>query len=200
VLGFAAMSTYPIWIGLEAVAGRFDIREHLPIHMCRLADLALPVVMIWRRQRLYEVVYYWGLSALLQASLTPTVEASFPHFYYFRYWFAHCGLIVAVVYATAVYDMRPAASGIWWALAAMNLLLLVSVPFNLLLGANYFYVCRKPPVASLLDYLGPWPWYLLTVQVVATAHFAAAYLPIMIISRFSSSRSFSSGKPTVMRK
>jgi hypothetical integral membrane protein (TIGR02206 family) len=33
--------------------------------------------------------------------------------------------------------------------------------FNVIFGTNYGYLNRKPPTASVLDFLGPWPTYLL---------------------------------------
>jgi hypothetical integral membrane protein (TIGR02206 family) len=32
---------------------------------------------------------------------------------------------------------------------------------NWLTGANYGFLNRKPEINSVLDVLGPWPWYLL---------------------------------------
>ncbi len=40
----------------------------------------------------------------------------------------------------------------------------LAVAMNALTGANYAYASRPPENPSLLDHLGPWPWYLLSMQ------------------------------------
>ena len=52
VLGLIVMSNYLAWVGLEAIAGTFDLKLHLPFHLCRFANLAIPFVMIWKKERL----------------------------------------------------------------------------------------------------------------------------------------------------
>jgi uncharacterized membrane protein YwaF len=37
----------------------------------------------------------------------------------------------------------------------------VTSAFNTIAGTNYGYLSAKPPTASVLDLLGPWPLYLL---------------------------------------
>ena len=65
----------------------------------------------------------------------------------------------------------------------IRVFLLISIIVNLILEANYFWICDKPPVNSLLDYLGPWPWYIFSAQFIAILNFIIAYIPFYIIKK-----------------
>ncbi|MGH2919846.1 MAG: TIGR02206 family membrane protein, partial [Solirubrobacteraceae bacterium] len=45
-----------------------------------------------------------------------------------------------------------------------------------LTGGNYMFLRRKPD-DSLLDVMGPWPWYIATTGLLALAMFAALDAP-----------------------
>ena len=44
-------------------------------------------------------------------------------------------------------------------------------------GANYMYLLRKPPITSLLNIMGGWPWYILAADVLAAVSFFALQWP-----------------------
>ena len=48
---------------------------------------------------------------------------------------------------------------------------------NHLLGANYGFINGKPVVGTLFDYMGPYPWYLITLQFVAFTFYFLLLLP-----------------------
>lgn len=60
---------------------------------------------------------------------------------------------------------------------ALNIYGLIVGSINALTGWNYGYLCRKPAEPSLLDFLGPWPWYLLSLEFIALATFLLLLLP-----------------------
>jgi uncharacterized membrane protein YwaF len=52
-----------------------------------------------------------------------------------------------------------------------------------LLDSNYGYLRAKPVQASLYDFLGPWPWYLLTLEGLSLILFVLCYAPFAILDR-----------------
>ena len=182
-IGVTITGCWLIWTLLEIAGGTFDIRQHLPLQLCRFSNLAIVLVMVWRKQWWYEILYFWALAAMLQATITPDLQHEYPHFLYFRYWVGHPGMILAIVYATVVYGMRPRAVHIFKAMIALNVFLLLAATVNSLLDTNYFYIRAKPATPSILDHLGPWPWYIIGAEFLALLHFSIAYLPWWIIDR-----------------
>ena len=173
-LGFAVALSYLSWPILELLAGTFETKLHLPFHMCRAANLMIPLALVLRSYLAYEIVFFWGLT-IIHAVITPDITQGFPHYHFFRYWLSHQLMIIALIYATMVYDFRPRMKSVWISFGALTMFFLITIPVNIFLDANYFWICGKPPVHSILDYFGPWPWYILTTALVALAHFFLFY-------------------------
>jgi len=184
-LGLIVFINYPIWILLEILAGSFEMSLHLPLHLCRFANLLIPFVMIKRNYFVFEILYFWGLSGMLQGMITPDIVEDFPHFHYFRYFAGHHLLVVAIIYAVVVFKLKPTLISLKKAFIALNVFLVIALFANLLLDANYFWIMEKPPMGSLLDYMGPWPWYILTGEFVAFSHFILAYLLFLLIDKIN---------------
>jgi hypothetical integral membrane protein (TIGR02206 family) len=54
---------------------------------------------------------------------------------------------------------------------------------NLAIGSNYMFVAHKPLTPSLIDVLGPWPWYILSLEAIGLVLFLLLYLPWVIHDR-----------------
>ena len=183
VLGIIVFINYPIWVLLEILAGSFDVSLHLPLHLCRFANILILFVMIKRNYFVFEILYFWGLSGMFQGMITPDIIEDFPHFHYFRYFAGHHLLVVAMIYAVVVYRMKPTIKSVKKAFIGLNIFLVIAFISNIIIGSNYFWIMGKPPAGSLLDYMGPWPWYILTGEFVALAHFMVAYLLFLFIDK-----------------
>ena len=166
---------YPIWVFLEIIGGSFDIKVHLPFHLCRFANLLIPFVLIKRNEFVFQIIFFWVLSGVFQGMISPDIFQDFPHFHYFRFFIGHNLMVVAIIYAVVVYKLRPTFVGLKYAFIGLNLFLLISFIVNVSLDANYFWIMSKPLTGSLLDFMGPWPWYILVGEFVALVHFGLAY-------------------------
>ena len=171
------------WTLTRIALGDFDPRTDPPLDICNMMALTLPFFAHNPRRAVHEVLYFWILAGTIQAVLTPHLYDGFPAFTFFKYWFVHGGLVIYAVYATRALGFYPQPHALFRAFLAIQVYALVILGCNLVLGANYVYLLGKPPTASPLDYLGPWPWYLLAIEPLALAMFGLVYLPVAFTRR-----------------
>jgi hypothetical integral membrane protein (TIGR02206 family) len=152
----------------------------LPLHLCTLSVYLTAWMLLTGAQRVYEVVYFWGLGGTTQALLTPDLNQGFPAPAFLFFFLGHGLVIVGVFYATIVYRLRPYPASIL-RVAAITLTLATGIFFlNLWLDTNFLYLMAKPSRPSLLDWLGPWPWYWLGLFGVGLLSFLILYAPFML--------------------
>ena len=48
---------------------------------------------------------------------------------------------------------------------------------------NYGYLAAKPMHGSLLDFLGPWPWYVGSLELLSLVFFTVFYAPFWFADR-----------------
>lgn len=172
------------WYVILLLSGTFDVNQHLPLQLCHMGNLFIIPVMMNRNKKWFQVLYFWIMAGTLQAVITPDIQADFPHYWFFRYWIVHGGPVICIMYACIVYDLRPTWTGLIRSFAALNLLAIVIGLINVVVVSNYLYLCRKPPVASLIDHLGQWPWYLLGLELIGFFLFMVVYMPFFLKFRF----------------
>ena len=182
IIGVLVASGYVSWLVLELLGGTYSSKLHLPFHLCRTANLLVLIVLVFRSYLAYEIVFFWGLT-VIHAVITPDILQGFPHFHFIRYWLSHQLMIIGILYATFVYDIRPQKKSIYVSFIALLMFMLITIPVNLLLDANYFWISGKPPVDTVLDYFGPWPWYIIVSAILALLHFYLFYYVILFISQ-----------------
>jgi hypothetical integral membrane protein (TIGR02206 family) len=157
----------------------------LPLHLCTLTVYLTAIMLLTQAQRIYEVVYFWGLGGTTQALLTPELERGFPSPEYLLFFAGHGLVIVGVLYGAWVYRLRPYPMSIVRVAAITLALAVLIVVVNLSLGTNFMYLMAKPTRPSLLDWFGPWPWYWLPLVGIALLSFLILYLPFFIRDRLT---------------
>jgi hypothetical integral membrane protein (TIGR02206 family) len=123
-------------------------------------------------------MYFAGISSSVQALLTPDLGIySFPHFRYIEFFTAHGGVLLACLFMIFVEKAEPSHLSLWTTFLILNIYGAGIFLLDKLVHANYLYIMKKPDVASLLDYLGTWPWYILSLEGVMIIIFYLLYVP-----------------------
>ena len=173
-----------VWAGLHVVFERFNTAIDLPLSICNLFALLAPLLFWNPSHRRLEIIYFMVMCGTLQAIVTPDLYVGFPGYGFFKYWIVHIGLVLIVIHHLLSFKLYPRPKAMIAAFVWLNIYLLSLVPINFWLDANYFYLMEKPVNPSILDYFGPWPWYILVTEGLAFVFFAIAYVPIAIARKY----------------
>ena len=159
------------------------LKTSLPLHLCGIAAL-LTAWMLWQKSyKVYEIAYFWGMGGSIPAILTPDIAAGFPNPAFFYFFIGHGLTMLGVLHVTIVYGYQPRLRSVGKTVIASLILMMVVAPINLAMNTNYMYLCYKPAQATVMDYLGPWPWYILSLVVIGTVVFLVCYLPFAILAK-----------------
>lgn len=160
--------------------GGYKIQTDLPLYLCSFLALLVPVFTYYSKYWMYEILLFWIIAGTSQGILTPDIAVGFPNPDYFRYWIGHLGLVILILYATFVFGLKPKFKSIFKSIIALQVYVVFIVLINYLLEANYAYLSSKPESASLLDYFGDWPYYIIVGQLILIPYFLLIYLPFYL--------------------
>jgi len=150
----------------DGVLGIWSARYTLPLQLTDLVTIVSVLALLSSRPVLVELTYLWALTATLQAVLTPDLADTFPSVFFFTYFVYHGGTIVAaclLVFGCGRYPRPGAYRRVYAASLAWTL---VAGLGDVITGGNYMYLRDKPAHGSLLDVMGPWPWYIASITVL----------------------------------
>jgi hypothetical integral membrane protein (TIGR02206 family) len=165
------------WYLLRYTVLHSPLRWDLPLEVCDLALWITVVALIYPRQRLLELAYYWGLTGASMALVTPYLTAPLTSLSSMTFFAGHGMIVASVIFLLGTGQMRPSPGSWRFALLVLNGFALVDFCVDRWLGTNYMYLLRKPPITSLLSIMGSWPWYILAADALAAALFLGLQWP-----------------------
>ena len=172
---YVCEGSWQLWMW---TTGQWTIQGMLPLWLCSVTSWSMPLLLIWRNQYYFEWAYFMGSIGAAMALLTPDLTIyGFPHYRFIEFLTLHGTIIVAVVYMTVVEGFRPSWQALLRVFVIANLYWLLCALLNPLIGSNYLYTQGKLPTPSLLDVLGPYPWYLLWMEAIGILLCLLLYLP-----------------------
>jgi hypothetical integral membrane protein (TIGR02206 family) len=153
--------TYHIWM---AVNDMWDVSHAIPLELCSISLVLSVLLLLTRKKIIYEILLFTALLGASQAIFTPLLNFDFPHFRFFHFFYTHLMDIWVVFYFTWVVGYRPTFWSVVKLFVFLNLLMPIIMLINRAVDGNYMFLSHKPNSASLLNLLGPYPWYILSME------------------------------------
>ena len=178
-LGLAAFLLVGLMIALiDALPLRgLDWIDILPLHFCDFAVLVAIVALATKRQAVCELLYFWGLSGTVIAMLMPDVDRGFPDTRCVSFFALHGVVAVSAAVVAFGLGVRPRPGANWRVFLFTNLYAAVIAVIDWTARENFLYLRSRPSEPSILDVMGPWPWYILAADALAWVIFWALMIP-----------------------
>lgn len=148
----------------------------LPLELCGITLLLSVIMLLTRSRLLYSFLYFAGIGGAFIALLTPNLVYPFPHFRFLLFFIAHGSIILASLYMTWIEGYRPTWRSLFFTMLCLNIVAACVYAADRLLDSNYMFLAHKPSTFSVLDYFGPYPYYLLVEEAFAFVIFLLMFL------------------------
>ena len=151
---------------------------NLPLQLCDAAVWVSVFACLTRARWLGEFCYFVGIAGAGMALITPDLWAPWPQWPSVYFFLAHGGVVVAAILMAFSGVVRFEPQSVWRPFALLLGFAVIAGSVDALTGANYMYLREKPKGGSLLDVMGPWPWYAAGGMALAVALFWLLWLPV----------------------
>ncbi len=155
--------------------GNWNLATSLPLHLCSIMVWSIPFLLFTKSEKLFHLLFLVGVASVANALLTPDMEGyGFPNYKFYQYFFSHGLILYGLLYMRFVHRYMPTLRSIKTTMLLLNLSIPLVMLVNRLTGGNYMFLAHKPS-GSLLDFLGPWPWYILPLELLAVIMMLLVY-------------------------
>lgn len=154
---------------------RWQPSDSLPLQMCGMSNLLAIAALVWFWRPAFVPLLFWGIAGGIHSFLTPEITLGDHPLIVAEYFFSHASIMAAPWFLLRSGAFKLSATSWLHALLWNNLALLPIGLLNLLLNANYMYLCIKP-LAENPFVVGDWPWYILGFEAAAIVHYFLLHL------------------------
>lgn len=156
--------------------GLWETSNSLPLELCTIS-LYAAILLLWtNHKKYYPFVLFAGIGGAIQALLTPDLDYGFPHFRFFHFFYLHIAIILTALYFTWIKDLRPTFKKLLETMVLLNIIAVIVFMIDQKWQANYMFLLEKPAGGSLLDFLGPYPYYIVSLEGIAFMIFVFIWL------------------------
>jgi hypothetical integral membrane protein (TIGR02206 family) len=152
--------------------------KNLPLQLCDVTLWVSIAACFTIAPLAIEFAYFAGIAGAGMALLTPDLWSPWPSYPAIYFFVAHGGVVLACAVLVFGHAGRLRAGALPRASALLLVYAAAVGSFDAITGANYMYLRQKPRNVSILEWFGPWPWYLGGALVLALILFGLMWLPV----------------------
>jgi hypothetical integral membrane protein (TIGR02206 family) len=158
------------------VNGVWKVGRSMPLELCNIGLILCVILLFTRKKLVFELLFFIAILGATQAIFTPALTYDFPHFRFFHFFYAHMMVVWVTLYFTWVKEYYPTFRTAIKQIAFINLLLPIILFVNKQAKGNYWFLRHKPESQSLFDVLGPYPWYIFSLESLLIVFSLIAWL------------------------
>ena len=156
---------YFIYNVLHLYEGSWSLNKRLPLHLCGITSvITCFILFIDKKKFWFEFLFYAGILGGLNALMTPLIDNyTGVDFFYYEYFYSHTSIIILPLYMYYYMGMNLSKYSWLKSFLFINVLLIIIMPIDFLIDANYMYLKNPPEVEHPLV-SGEWPYYLVNLE------------------------------------
>ena len=174
LLAYSSILVYMSTTIIAIFAKEWSIQDFLPLHLCNISYFICILVLLNKKQWMYEWALLLAMPSAFNALITPELIWGSNNWHIFEYYFTHAILILVPLYLMFVMNYKLRIFSWWKTFLRAQIVFLIVYSLNLMLGTNYMFLLSKPEVNNPLI-IGDWPFYILFVQLFGLLHIAIIY-------------------------
>lgn len=162
-----------VWMYMNGI---WKLGRSMPLELCNIGLILCVILLLTRKKVVFELLFFISLFGATQAIITPALTYDFPHFRFFHFFYAHMMIVWVTLYFTWAKGYYPTFRSVIKLIVFINLLLPVILFVNKRAEGNYWFLRHKPETRSFLDVLGPYPWYIFSLESLLIASSVISWL------------------------
>ncbi|MGM0901049.1 MAG: TIGR02206 family membrane protein [Bacillota bacterium] len=153
--------TNQLWMYVNGV---WKIGRSLPLELCNIGLILCVILLLTKKKVIFELLFFIAILGANQAIFTPALTYDFPHFRFFHFFYTHLVIVWVSLYFMWAKRYSPTFGTTIKQIIFINLLLPIIMFVNKHANGNYWFLRHKPKSPSLFDLLGPYPWYIFSLE------------------------------------
>jgi len=150
-----------IWMYMNGI---WKLGRSMPLELCNIGLILCVILLLTRTKIVFELLFFIAILGATQAIFTPALTYDFPHFRFIHFFYAHMMVIWVSLYFMWAREYHLSFQSVIKLIVFLNLLLPVILYINKQADGNYWFLRHKPTEPSLMDLLGPYPWYIFSLE------------------------------------